>query len=179
MMEQRRDTRNGFDRFWGNMRGERPDEFGRDERDFHAIHSRHRGGWGSHEGCGDGHDHHDIRGFLMKRFGGHMGHMERFANMRRGVFDPHGFLEKSFKIDIQENEGEYLVQAKLPGVKKELILLERLPGMLVITVEVEGEKTERPLFLAHCDEEKICARHSDGVLEIRIPRSKGQKIEIS
>ena len=174
MMEQRRDARSGFDRFLGSMRGERPmrcerpEGFEHGEHDFHTMHA----------GCGEGHDHHDIRGFLIQRFGGHMGHMERFANMRRGVFDPQGFLEKSFKVDIQGNEGEYLVQAELPGIKKEHVFLERFPGMLVITVEEEGKTTERPLFLAHCDEEKICAAHRDGILEIRIPQNKGQKIAI-
>ena len=179
MMGQRTEERHGG--FFSRMRGKmcdgpdgRMEDFARcgeyEGRDAFHDHP----GFGNLFGLHGSHGHHDMRELFMKRFGGHL---ERFANMRRGVFDPHGFLENSFEVDVRDEKEEYLVQARLPGIKKESIRLDRFPGMLVIAIEGE-ETVERPLYLAHCDEENVHANYHDGVLEIRAPKSKGQKIEI-
>lgn len=176
MMEQRRDERNGFDGFLSRMRGgKRP---AGDERMEGFEHERCDTDRRSCEMCGgrDGfhghHDRHDMRELFMKRLGG-------LPGARRGIFDPHDFLRDAFSMEVREEAEAYCLQAQLPGIKKEAIRLESLPGMLLITVEDEKKNTtERPLYLAHCDEENIRANCRDGVLEILIPKSKGRKIEI-
>ena len=187
MMEQRRDERNGFDGSHGHMHhgrhgmeGGRPGGFGPMgfENDgphgFHAMHGHGGRGHGGGEECRGMHDPRHLREAFMRQFSAHG---EGFSRMHRGVFDPRGFREGLSGIEIRDLEDEYVVEASIPGVKKESIRLEHLPGMLTIKTAGE-ENAERPLFLRHCDEENICATCRDGILEIRIPKSKGKKIDI-
>jgi HSP20 family protein len=174
MMERGRNDRDGREGFFSRMRG------------GHGHEGHGRGGdecerTPDFHGCPDSGDWvkgmHGLRGMFMHRFGHHM---DGFSHMKRGVFDPCGFVEDVFKVEVKDTDENYLIEAELPGFSKEAISLSRLPGMLVITVNEEDEKaTERPLFLAHCDEENIHARYHDGVLEITVPKTKGQKIEIA
>lgn len=184
MMEQRRDERIGCEGFFGRMRGgRRPERDGEEFRGdprMEGFGPERCGEWGGPHGPRGPHGPHDIHGphapHEMREF-----LMKRFAGMRRGVFDPQGFLtDDAFRVEVSETGEEYLVQAELPGVKKEAVALEHLPGMLTITVAAGDEETPRvrPLYLAHCDEEHIRANCRDGVLEIRIPKSKGRKIEV-
>lgn len=89
--------------------------------------------------------------------------------------------------DISETEGEYLIKAELPAVRKEDVSLSVQDGMLTISGERKLEKstddekvhrTER-LYGAfsrrfglpeHVDEQAIRAESKDGVIIIHLPK---------
>ncbi|MGM0397274.1 MAG: Hsp20/alpha crystallin family protein [Bacillota bacterium] len=92
----------------------------------------------------------------------------------------------TFKLDVQDKEKEYLIEAELPGVKKEEINLEIRDGQLVIGIQREEKVDEekknyihkerrycsmsRSVYLADADPENIKAKLDDGVLEITVPK---------
>ncbi len=104
----------------------------------------------------------------------------------------------TFKVDVQEEDKEYIVQAELPGVKKEEVNLSLEDGRLRIAVHRDEEKEEkdknfihkerrycsmeRNIFLQEADSEGISAKLEDGVLKIHIPKTEhidtSKKIEI-
>ena len=93
----------------------------------------------------------------------------------------------TFKIDVQENEREYLVDAELPGVKKEEISLELNDDRLTIGIQKEENNEEkrknyihkerrfssmrRSIYLADANSEEVKAKLEDGVLKIVIPKA--------
>lgn len=103
-----------------------------------------------------------------------------------------------FKVDLQNNEKEYVIDADLPGIDKEDIKLEIKDDYLTIGFQVKDEKTEedkkknyvhkertyqsmeRRFYLPNADEEKINAKLVNGVLNIVVPKVENQskKIEI-
>jgi HSP20 family protein len=98
----------------------------------------------------------------------------------------HGIARETFKLDIQDKDIEYLVQADLPGVKKEEIKIGLEAGRLTISVEREEKIDEekknyvhkerrytsmcRSMFLADAKSEGIKAKLDEGVLTITIPK---------
>lgn len=89
-------------------------------------------------------------------------------------------------VDVYEKEGELVVKADLPGMKKEDIRISLEEKALVLQGERRDEtKTEKDnLYLAECtygsfyrrlplafnaDSSKIVAQFVDGVLEVHIP----------
>ncbi len=104
----------------------------------------------------------------------------------------------TFKIDVREEDKNYLVEAELPGVNKEDITISVEDGMLTIAVKHEEQKEqkeknyihrerrfssmERRLMLGDADGTGISAKLNDGLLEIKIPKKEKQdtskKIEI-
>jgi len=99
----------------------------------------------------------------------------------------------TFKIDIQDNGKEYIVEAELPGVKKEEVEITLNEGRLNLSVKKE-EMTEnknkkyihrerkfsqmsRSILLADANADQIQAKLNDGVLTIVIP--KEERIEHS
>lgn len=188
MMERKRNTGHGFDDWFDRMGGEErchgadcaegfggprhPHGPGRGHADGCERYGMSFGGFGR---CGHGgmRSPHEAFRDLQGRFGEGL---RRFAHMRRGVFDPHAFRDDAFEAETKDVEGEYVVEVRLPGLARDAIRLERLPGMLLLRA---GEAAERPLFLGQCDEEGIRARYRDGVLEIRIPKVVGQVVEIA
>lgn len=103
-----------------------------------------------------------------------------------------------FKVDLQNNEKEYVIDADLPGIDKEDIKLEIKDDYLTIGFEVKSEKTDedkeknyvhkersyqsmqRRFYLPNADEEKIQAKLVNGVLNVTVPKNENQskKIEI-
>jgi HSP20 family protein len=98
------------------------------------------------------------------------------------------------RMDIYEQDGQLIVKAELPGVKKDDIRVEMEDGDLVISGERQEEREinegdyyriERSVgrffrripipFEANPDQ--IQARVEDGVLEVRIPRPSEQRSE--
>ncbi len=126
-----------------------------------------------------------------------------FYNMLDDFFNDSWMPDRSlmrdtFKIDIQEKDTEYLVEAELPGVKKEEIDLNIDNENLCISVKrseeinkdgknyIHRERREgcmsRRIHLAGGKMENIKARLNDGVLSITVPKNEvleeKRKIEI-
>ncbi len=97
-------------------------------------------------------------------------------------------MNDSFKLDIKDEEDKYVVEADLPGVKKEEIDLNLSEGRLTISIQREEkeEKEEkdyvhrerryssmvRSVYLGDIKEEDINAKLEDGVLCINIPKDE-------
>jgi HSP20 family protein len=92
-------------------------------------------------------------------------------------------------IDLEEKEGNYLISADLPGIKKEDIRIELNDNMLTISgertreVKSEGKYTERSYgkfsrsfsLPGQVSAEKISAQFNDGVLQVTVPKSEGTR----
>jgi HSP20 family protein len=95
-------------------------------------------------------------------------------------------------IDVQEADGEYLVKADLPEVKKDDVKVEIQDGMLSVRGERHQEKEEkgtkfhrieraygrfeRRLALpTEVDAQKVVAEFKDGVLRVHLPKSASAK----
>lgn len=99
-----------------------------------------------------------------------------------------GLAVSTFKLDIQENEKEYIIDAELPGVKKEDIQLSLEEGTLKIAVSKQEETSEegtnylhkerhstamaRHIYLNDAAAEGIKARLENGVLRIEVPKKE-------
>jgi HSP20 family protein len=104
----------------------------------------------------------------------------------------------TFKIDVRDEKTQYVVEAELPGVRKEEIGLEFNDGRLTISVnrEEQVEKEEknyihkerrtcsmqRSAYLADTKGEGVTAKLEDGVLRIVVPKAEkaddNRRIEI-
>lgn len=126
----------------------------------------------------------------------------------RNVFDD--FFNDSFlpgfftaghpiKADIRETEKEYVIDAEIPGVKKEDIKLELRDDTLVIAVERNEQVNEerenyirkerrygsysRCFYVENVRNEDVAAKYNDGILTVTLPKSaetreKEHRIEI-
>lgn len=91
-------------------------------------------------------------------------------------------------VDVQETDGEYLVKADLPAVKKDDVHVEIQDGMLCVTGERKQEKEEkgtrfhrveraygkferRVALPADVDAAKVAAEFKEGVLQVHLPKS--------
>ncbi|MBT1248200.1 MULTISPECIES: Hsp20/alpha crystallin family protein [unclassified Thermosipho (in: thermotogales)] len=125
---------------------------------------------------------------------------------RRGYFDPfvelqreidrlfEDFMEPSRnsrihfpKVDIYETENEVVIEAELPGMKKDDVKITIEDGVLIIKGErkfnredknknyrvierVEGQFERAFVLPDYVDVEKISAKFNDGVLKIELPK---------
>lgn len=104
----------------------------------------------------------------------------------------------SFYVDIREDGDEHIITAELPGVRKDQIIIDALESSLTITVNHEKLVTEendqkqlykrkesfqqmiRTIYLGHpINKQKIKATFKDGFLKIRVPKEKGNRVDIS
>ncbi len=92
----------------------------------------------------------------------------------------------TFKIDVQENDQEYIVEAELPGIQKNDMSIKLEEARLSILVNKEQSVEEndknyihkerryssmsRTVFLADADSEGIKAKLEDGVLTVKVPK---------
>lgn len=95
---------------------------------------------------------------------------------------------EAFKIDVQQMDNEYTIEAELPGISKEEISLEMNDGTLRIAVNHEESKNEesknyihrerryssmsRAVYLADAEADGISAKLEGGVLKVSVPRQK-------
>ena len=120
---------------------------------------------------------------------------ENFYNMLDDFFNdsfPKRNLQfDTFKLDIQEEDKQYVVEAELPGIKKEEIDLSLNEGKLTISVEHnensedKGKKyihkerrfssMKRTIILKDANPDQISARLDEGLLRIII--TKVDKVE--
>jgi HSP20 family protein len=100
-------------------------------------------------------------------------------------------VEPEIRMDITEADSEYLVKAEIPGVKKDDIHVSIDGNMVTISAEVKHEKETREgghvLLSERCFgktmrsfrldedvmEDKVAARYTDGVLELKLPKKAG------
>jgi len=107
-------------------------------------------------------------------------------------------LRDTFKIDIEEKDTEYLVEAELPGIKKEEIDLNIDNETLSISVNRTEEQNKdgknfihrerratsmsRSIRLANAKLDAITAKLDEGILAITIPKDEkattSRKIDI-
>lgn len=92
----------------------------------------------------------------------------------------------TFKIDVQDNGNDYIVEAELPGVHKEEIGISFDDGRLKIEVRKEDNAEDkgnnyihrerrfsamaRTISLADAVSEGVTAKMEDGVLAVTVPK---------
>lgn len=123
-----------------------------------------------------------------------------FDNFFGDSFMPAVFTkDNQMRVDIKENEKEYIVEADMPGIKKEEINVELNNDRLIISVEKNEEVNEekenyirrerrcgsycRSFIVENVKDEEIEAKFENGVLSLTLPKKdaevkKSNKIEI-
>lgn len=125
---------------------------------------------------------------------------------RNSIFDIGGVFDEFFnepfatgfftaanpiKADIRETDKEYIIEADMPGVRKEDIRLELRDGVLTLGVEHNeqvDEKREnyirkerrygsycRSFSVDNVRQEDVNANYSNGVLTVNLPKSAEDK----
>lgn len=92
------------------------------------------------------------------------------------------------RMDVKEDDGAYVVQAEIPGVKKEDINVTINGNQVAITAEVKREREDRQgekilrseryygkvyrafSLAQEVDEASAQAKYNEGVLELRLPK---------
>lgn len=116
---------------------------------------------------------------------------DHFQNMLDDFFSDswpfrRSLLGDTFKLDVQDNKTEYLIEAELPGAKKEDISISLNEGRLNISVNKEENIEEkdknyihrerrftsmsRNIMLGDADSASIKAKLDNGVLSITVPK---------
>ena len=98
----------------------------------------------------------------------------------------------NFKVDVRELEDSYLVEAELPGFKKDEIKISFKNGERTIDAEKKEESEEsskdknyvhremrtssmtRTLYFENVEKEGLKAKLNDGILEINIPKTNSK-----
>ena len=98
----------------------------------------------------------------------------------------------NFKVDVRELEDSYLVEAELPGFKKDEIKISFKNGELTIDAEKKEESEEsskdknyvhremrtssmtRTLYFENVEKEGLKAKLNDGILEIKVPKTNSK-----
>ncbi|OPJ58698.1 heat shock protein Hsp18 [Clostridium oryzae] len=114
-----------------------------------------------------------------------------FNNFMNSFFDedflPQSFLNtSSFKLDLREDENNYVIEADIPGVNKDAINIEYENNYLTISAKrndsIEENKDnyirkerhygefKRAIYVDNIDESKISASFKNGVLNITLPK---------
>ena len=101
--------------------------------------------------------------------------VDSFYNMLDDFFDPwfpgRRLMRDTFRVDVQEKDNEYTVEAEMPGVKKEDSAEEEKKNY--IHRERHFSSAQRCLHLPDAKTEGIKAKMDDGVLRITFPRKRG------
>lgn len=100
-------------------------------------------------------------------------------------------MEPQIRMDVKEMDGEYRINAEIPGVKKDDIHISIDGKRVSISAEVKQEKevkegerlircersygmTSRSFNLAdEVDESKVEAKYNNGILELTLPKKPG------
>lgn len=109
------------------------------------------------------------------------------------------FFSGAIKADISEKENEYIVEAEMPGIKKDQIEIRYENNVLTISAKQRDEIKEeggkylrreryfgemrRSFLLENVDEDRIHAEYREGLLRIVLPKDlsktqKSRKIDI-
>ena len=110
-----------------------------------------------------------------------------FEEMSRSFWDNNNV--SAFRTDITEKDGKYVLEADLPGFKKEDISVDIDKDCLTITAEHKSEEKEenadsyirrdryygsytRSFNVKAIDTEAITAAYNDGVLTLTMPKKE-------
>jgi len=128
---------------------------------------------------------------------------EVFPELFRGLMQPvrtPGGEALEIKVEVKESNGDYTVQAEMPGVKKEDINVQIDGNRVAISAEVkreseqkEGERVLRSeryygsvarsfTLASEVDESKATASFEDGVLRLTLPKKaapSSKRLQIS
>lgn len=112
--------------------------------------------------------------------------MDLFDEFERSVFGENGRRLPAFSTDIRDEGDHYLLEAELPGFRKEDIDLDVKDGFLTISAsrEESGETKQggylcrerrsgsfsRSFNLDGIQEDGITASYNNGVLELTLPK---------
>lgn len=116
-------------------------------------------------------------------------------DIQRSFFDNTVSGKDQFRCDISEKDGDYLLEAELPGFSKEDISVQLNGDMLTISANHEENKDEtdkngnyirrerrygsysRSFNIEGIDTNGIKADYKSGVLNLTLPKSKSTKPE--
>ena len=100
-------------------------------------------------------------------------------------------IEPQIKMDVKEADGKYLINAEMPGVKKDDIHVTIEGNRVSISAEVKKEKEEREgarvirsersygmasrvfTLADEVDQSQVQAKYNNGVLELTLPKKAG------
>jgi len=121
---------------------------------------------------------------------------DEFDNLFEGFLRPMRWTEEPVneglvpRMDVVENDNEFVVHAEMPGVKKDDIQITLEDGVLTVDAESKSETEEkegsrivrqerrygryvRSMRLGkEIDEKKVNANYRDGVLELTLPKAE-------
>jgi len=97
----------------------------------------------------------------------------------------------SIKADIKETEKEFVIDAEIPGAKKEDIKLDLREDRLIISIEKSEETKEekdnyirkerrsgaasRSFLVENVNHEGVTAKYENGILSIVLPKNETKK----
>lgn len=97
----------------------------------------------------------------------------------------------TFKVDVQENDKEYTIEAELPGVQKDEVTIEMSDERLSIAIEhneeVKEEKKnyihrerryasmQRCIYLKDAKADEITAKLDNGILRVTVPKETSKQ----
>ena len=102
-------------------------------------------------------------------------------------------VPRDFRTDIRDNGKEYILEADLPGFKKEDISIDVKSGYLTITASHSENKDEkdkegnylrrersygsftRSFDVSEVEEDNITASFNNGVLELKLPKKEAKE----
>jgi HSP20 family protein len=142
--------------------------------------------------------------FNRKLFGGFDSMFDDLFNVSsafsNSLTPSQGFAKNfgAFKVDVVDNENEYIIEAEMPGVDKESVTLDYNDGKLLISVsETKEELNEgknyihrerrvsqasRSVYLSDASGDDIKAKLDNGILCVTVPKArqevKAHKIDI-
>lgn len=124
-----------------------------------------------------------------------------FENFFNDRFFPSLYRNSShMKVDIKENEKEFIVEAELPGIKKEEVNIEVDDDKLTISVQRNEQTDEekdnyirkersfskmtRSFAISDIETNNVTAKYENGILLITLPKkeqkaNKGKQIQIN
>ena len=95
----------------------------------------------------------------------------------------------SMRADIRDTEKEYIIEAEIPGVRKEDIKLDLRDDVLTISVEhneeINEERTNyvrkerkygsfgRSFYVDNVNHEGVTAKYENGILTVNLPKNEG------